>query len=708
MDAGNAGDGGYPVSFDVNWHGGLHLTAPFEGNVPAPVRAIADGTVIFTRRPTPQNNDRNHPLNYRGGWTDDGCVVIRHETDIGINPATRQMTSVVFFSIYMHLREVLDTVRQSQPIFRKDALGTAGRIYGNDNRIHFEIICDDTNAERLTGRRTEFLSIGQDGRSDAVYGAMWFLLLTTTPFHASEPQPGRPLPPVVFTNDEAFFVSLTFRGGDAVLQTHHLDGRPLGAEVVAPNYEYDLYTKATRLYPNSPSSGYELLRFGRVLGPDALNPPDAPHWREIAHPGGTGWVNLNQTTVKKFSDADFPHWDNWWVLVDGSSSADSRCRELRIVELLDIDRNLIVSPQEAQRSLNDPDVQRRLSRKICKFQTEWDATTVDRRFAWLKSEPRTKLSETEFARFKAHVSALCFWQQAQLGIDGIHWRFHPKQFVRHFKKCGWLSEREFAQCIPRRNFFLRGTNFRTQQVANWNTAFGRSRSWIAHINVATRKYLISSTPQRLAHFFAQILEESTYCSEVREGGGEHRDYTPYYGRGLIQLTHQEKYSVYGQYRRFADPHPPPPFQGLGWNPDALIATDNQHFNPANCADSAGFYWTCPTITANRRNGLAVSDAGIALADIVAASRLTNGNVAIQNINGLELRIENFIYLKYILLDFLRNRQTEQVQFDWRRNSAKEPLFHRDGTPVLDDHGRQKRGFISTRHVIDVPLDHQRP
>lgn len=31
MVGGIPGDGGYPLSFDLNWHGGIHLTAPQEG-----------------------------------------------------------------------------------------------------------------------------------------------------------------------------------------------------------------------------------------------------------------------------------------------------------------------------------------------------------------------------------------------------------------------------------------------------------------------------------------------------------------------------------------------------------------------------------------------------------------------------------------------------------------------------------------------------
>jgi hydroxyethylthiazole kinase len=40
------GNGAYPVSHNLGWHGGPHLRAPAEGGEPLLVRAIADGKVV--------------------------------------------------------------------------------------------------------------------------------------------------------------------------------------------------------------------------------------------------------------------------------------------------------------------------------------------------------------------------------------------------------------------------------------------------------------------------------------------------------------------------------------------------------------------------------------------------------------------------------------------------------------------------------------
>jgi murein DD-endopeptidase MepM/ murein hydrolase activator NlpD len=128
MVEGLPGDGAFPLSFNLGWHGGAHLTAPMNRETAEPVRSIADGIIVFKRSPTQRNNDDKRPLNYREGWTDDGCVVIRHQTDIGVG---NDASKIIFFSIYMHLSTVAAQIRTGAKVRRKDILGQAGQIYGD-------------------------------------------------------------------------------------------------------------------------------------------------------------------------------------------------------------------------------------------------------------------------------------------------------------------------------------------------------------------------------------------------------------------------------------------------------------------------------------------------------------------------------------------------------------------------------------------------
>ena len=55
-----------------------------------------------------------------------------------------------------------------------------------------------------------------------------------------------------------------------------------------------------RNYKESPSAGFELLRFGRVINTEheTLVPAVAPLWMTVSYPGGKGVVNLADPNIK--------------------------------------------------------------------------------------------------------------------------------------------------------------------------------------------------------------------------------------------------------------------------------------------------------------------------------------------------------------------------------------------------------------------------
>ncbi|RYX95697.1 MAG: hypothetical protein EOO28_09760, partial [Comamonadaceae bacterium] len=101
-------EGSFPLSLGMAWHNGLHIQSTQPAGVYLPVRAIADGVVVFVRLPTPPKTDTRHPLNYNpfdhgpptAAWTSDGFIVIRHTTEIGA--AGTVPTAITYFSACMH------------------------------------------------------------------------------------------------------------------------------------------------------------------------------------------------------------------------------------------------------------------------------------------------------------------------------------------------------------------------------------------------------------------------------------------------------------------------------------------------------------------------------------------------------------------------------------------------------------------------------
>ncbi|WP_153014220.1 M23 family metallopeptidase [Pseudomonas sp. EpS/L25] len=627
MQGGVPGDGGFPLSFDLNWHGGIHLTAPQEGTKRLPVRAIADGTLVYCRQPTDEASaPTDHGLRYRDQWTDNGCIVLKHETEIGEGAGA----SVVFYSIYLHLSKItLATPTKGSKIYRKDALGEAGKIYGQNHRIHFEIIADQSQIANLVGRSERLLDHQSgNGRTDSCWGDMYFfvppevLIYEAAPTDRLQSENSAPIayrcpamptgvPPVVEGGSgqaeptppvqgyewaiaqqlqDGIFVRMNYERGQCSLTSFLISGEEIGTHQEEIDYEYDLYKTATKLYPQRPSAGYELLRFGRVLGPDTLQPTDAAHWRQIALPTrsgerpGTGWVNLNAATITKFSDADFPHWQGWQLINDDSDS-DSHCQSPFIRSLLRLNDGKVVSDQvdavsialspayaalseekrlklseryerertQNEAALRDATAQKQLKRLICKFPSEWSKSDFDTRYGWLKKvAPGGPLSEEDYNRFRLHHQELAFWEEAELeGIASTHWHFSPKEIIGHFRKCAWLSPNEFKGIYP-------------------NVQPEKTQSYLKLINKTIIKYLINGTVRR-AHFFGQAGVETNQLRWMSElYNGDPYDYFRRYanaqnfvgwlgnikwndggdfrGRGMKQLTGRANYADYWVYR----------------------------------------------------------------------------------------------------------------------------------------------------------------
>lgn len=670
MPGGEPGNGSFPLSYDLGWHGGMHISAPMAAGNILPVRAIADGVVAYFRQPEPVSGNPEHPLNYRGGWTDNGCLVLRHETEIGEGPEA----SVVFYSIYMHLSSItLENPQQGQQIYRKDSIGLAGRIYGQPNKIHFEIISSQEQVARLTGRSTTELNLAAKGRTDSCWGDMHFYIPPEVLFYAERPANPRDtnnISEIVHRPPEAYFVKMNYQQGQCTLKTFSELGEQQGLHQEENDYEYNLYRTASTLYPQCISAGYELLRFGRVLGPDRLQPADAAHWRQIAYPGGVGWVNLNSLTVTQYSDADFPHWLGW-KLIDDDVDGDSRCQSQRILNLIGLAAPPATVDQRtvAQTVLSNADSQQKTKRLTCHFPTEWRRAGIDSRYAWLIAGESPILTQESFGRLRSHLEALAFWEDAALeGISESHWHYSPKQFIEVFRKCSWLNLREFSYTLPKYHFYERsGTAYvahtegpaRIYQISN-ETAIRRFQAHYSNMNKIMLKYGMTSAKRR-SHFLSQtILETDRWRTLSEYGSGQPNDnipmaqyYAAFYGRGIMQLTWAGNYEKYGTYRSATSL----PAQN-GQYTDARISNQSTHYwedpterdrnnriirvagiprrwsprydpdlirsDSYNACDSGGFYWVSKNIGQRQSNINRTCDLEFAPERIGRVSTLVNG------------------------------------------------------------------------------------
>ena len=206
------------------------------------------------------------------------------------------------------------------------------------------------------------------------------------------------------------------------------------------------------------------------------------------------------------------------------------------------------------------------------------------------------------------------------------------------------------------------------------------------------------------HFLSHVIPETGNLTLVKEIDGEFRPYSPYYGRGLIQLTHLENYQSYGGFRKFPARNAPAVFQALGWDPNDLIAKDNVgNHDYINCVDSACFY------VVRRNEMLRHIDAGVTQRHAITASKDVNGYVAIEYLNGLDVRLQSVLYLRNIFMDDIFSRNPMSISFEWRRNSQQEPVLDAHGRPVeTGNPPRIKKKFYRTTHTINVTFDRQKP
>ncbi|WP_409286183.1 hypothetical protein, partial [Pseudomonas protegens] len=107
-------------------------------------------------------------------------------------------------------------------------------------------------------------------------------------------------------------------------------------------------------------------------------------------------------------------------------------------------------------------------------------------------------------KLKLHYEALAFWEDMDLkDINSEHWHFPPKEFIRIFRKCGWLSSKELIRTLkkaPQR---------------------GRQRAEGLRIpmNKMLSKYMINTSTIRMSHFLAQVGVETGWWEYRQEIGG---------------------------------------------------------------------------------------------------------------------------------------------------------------------------------------------
>jgi predicted chitinase len=707
----------YPASLQSAWHGGIHLMDPGGRE---PVRAIADGTLVAYRLASAKVAPEGVAPE---AGVDNSFVLLRHETETAEADSGDGGNKVVFYSLYMHLMNDADVqaegrngITRPEPlnsasgngasaqsikvdgktkIYRKSVLGFPGISAGGKRMIHFEIFTTpaDLDAFFPANQSGSAASTGTTDGKAGVWGDSYFVIPAGTAVVASAPHTdshhkiaGHVFPTGVDgTTPARLFVRIGWRRGSKRTTVWRDNGEALAPTlltdaqgVVDADFEYALFPLAKQLYRSCPSAGYEILRFGRAIGPDKAHlAATEKHLHALItfDAGRRGYIDLASDSISKLSDADFPSWLGWQRIEESDSafSTDGVCDVPALTALLgsavksgdtgDAAKQdfatFIAAPENAA-------IRERLRRLVCRFHTEWDGADNEQRYARLKQKDGLGPGidgpfygkDDDYNRQLAFFRQLQFWSQSadwsNTGLtDPNVWHFHPFGFIQHMRRCGWRSLDEVAQLLPRVSYA--GMPARHDRVnISWSNAVSRWTPHVTTFNQAFRKYGVV-TPVRQTHFLAQVFIETARMATMQELGRGHRNsrgnwptrtmeyYQAFYGRGAMQLTWAGNYD---DYRDFRTSHALPD-NVSGTYVDERITRTSRHYwadpanggtekqwyprydpdivatNPYNAADSGGFYW----VSKHHDHAYdinSVCDRGISEQSIGRVSVLVNG------------------------------------------------------------------------------------
>ncbi|MDU4840636.1 MAG: DUF3289 family protein [Leclercia adecarboxylata] len=388
---------GFPVNGVESWHGGIHIPHTDTSALANPLRAVADGVVVYASYPAPTEKRDTKPLNYDGA-TDNGCVLIRHEMLIGKDPV-----ACVFYSLTMHMKQVHPEIQNKAGVTvrRGQVIGTTGMVSGQ-NAYHFQLCCSSDMLKMLCGRDHGNLDVSAPGRAKPVYGHRYFLLPEGTAVYEGSTPYGLSAYPCCVTTEALYVI----HEGAKTRTLHKIgdDYQPVGETAIAVDYICE---------PTPAVSGHKTYS----------------EWVRVAFPGGEGWVDVSSRAVKTWTDADFPDWAGW-TLVNDDTTPDGQCNSVTV---------------KKAREKQDTD----LTRFICQFPLEWDFASFDTRFSWLKA-PNASLpepmSEESYAGLREHARALSFFDKlpvdTQKELAGLIWHFDPRGLMIQLEK----AERRLIYC----------------------------------------------------------------------------------------------------------------------------------------------------------------------------------------------------------------------------------------------------------------------
>jgi predicted chitinase len=705
----------YPIAFDRRWHCGVHLAPGVHGPVHAIADGEVVAYRVCQHAMDSGNGNAGFVLLRHSTETGDGRALTFYSLYMHLLPLGEyQSFGHDGRRLPEFLRKPTGQVAQgavepaaaggSHRVRRKDVIGFLGRYEGL-TYTHFEIFMMPGDFDAYFGHTQLGIAAPTTPQTSDCWGHTYYTIPAGQQFFAQPPGTGadNKLHGIKFesgqtgTNTLPLVVESYFSKGAKYTNVWSVE--PDGTRrlltvkpVCEADYEYDLYQRASALYARCPSDGYEMLRFGRILSTQATltdqpansppsvdgalsgnpNPVNIPSqrvtWVQVTYADRKqGYIDINKSAIKKLSDADFPWFMGWQKLCDGNTpfSSDGLC-DIAALKKLVSDAADSGQPTNSTETTEvqkadalsgyvkgHDSVRQTLRGFICNAPSEWDSTSNETRYVKLLDEGGFYHgNEQGYNKFLNYLKEIQFWDATGLPAGQKLWFFHPLAFIRHFRRCAWLSLHEQVQLLPRRSIpdaggYISWVESKKRFVDGNDDSRGQSPRdmWLA-LNHMFLKYGFNSS-LRKAHFLGQIFKETGALCSTRENGSAdyfrkmYESYTTYdaaydfdnkhnwlrilgflknrdratyisqrpgevhakavangnvqsgdgprfCGRGLIHLTWRKGYSEYGAYRA----------KDFTTDPNPTLLQSNAEA----AADSAGYFWVKTRINKRADHG----------------------------------------------------------------------------------------------------------
>ncbi|MCX8971861.1 chitinase, partial [Citrobacter portucalensis] len=180
--------------------------------------------------------------------------------------------------------------------------------------------------------------------------------------------------------------------------------------------------------------------------------------------------------------------------------------------------------------VRDPLVRNVVNRLVVKHHSEWYGGRSTGRW-----EGFYKDLDTEEVAYCEKWQTDLEWMSgvSPFNTDEPVWHFHPVVFLE--------AVRPTTECACNRDITLDELK-KVAPTVNEETL----KKYLSDINAGFTRFGMTTCREK-AHFLAQLIHESGYFRYTKEINGESASYSPWYGRGLIQITGENNYTAYGGY-----------------------------------------------------------------------------------------------------------------------------------------------------------------